>query len=224
MLTKGKTNMPKYGGSWPAAIAGNEQQKCKVDGCYTTRWRISGYCIDHSVNQQRWGHPEGLDIPDSQLTTAFDQISKVIAANPKHKGIAIGKRFFEQWMATAVATIKLSPPMVPTGRHLVRLDDAGVHPLDCLTVVGSVWLYASRDRGRLIKGDEHTRAVMGQKLFALAPMRGEHQKTGKERKAAGKYIQDNIGVLLVSLTAAVDRMEQRGQTRLKDMGGALDIP
>ncbi|WP_319405802.1 hypothetical protein [uncultured Desulfosarcina sp.] len=207
-----------------AAIVGNEQQKCKVDGCYTTRWRISGYCQHHSDNQQRWGHPEGLDIPDARLTIAFDQIQKVIAANPEHKGIAIGKRFFEQWMVVAVATIKLSPPMVPTGRHLVRLADFNVHPLDCLTVVGSVWLFATRDRGRFVKGDEHTRAVMGQKLFALAPMRGEHQKTGQERKAAGKYIQDSIGVLLVTLADAVEQMEQRGQTRLKAMGSALDIP
>lgn len=161
-------------------------------------------------------------MPDRQLTLGFDQLEKVISVNPNHKGLSVGVRFFERWMSMANVSINLHPPMVPAARHLARLHDFNVNPMDCLKVVGSVWLYSAMN-GRFIKSDLHTRAVMGQKLFALAPMRGERKKTGKERKAAGKYIQDNIGVLLVSLTDAVGRMEQQEQDRLKAMGSRLNI-
>ncbi|WP_319526022.1 hypothetical protein [uncultured Desulfosarcina sp.] len=215
--------MPKYGGSLRRAIEDNQQRECKVKGCFNHRWRVSGYCLRHSKANQNWGHPLGADVPNQILTTGFDQLEKVIQANPNHKGLALGVAFFDKWIATACATAMMSPPMVPAVRHMTRLYDANVHPIDCIKVVASVWLLSSRG-SRFIKSDLHCRCIMGQKLFSLAPMRkGEHGKRGKERKAAGLYIQENIGVLLVSLADAVERLEQREQERIKAMGSKFEI-
>ncbi len=221
--------MSKYGGSIHRAMDDNSLRKCKLSSCQERRWRISGYCQKHSRGIQKWGHPCGHNINDRELTNAFDQVSAVIDKNQSHKGIQEAVRFFHVWMASANLQASMERPQIPTARHMARLYDAHVNPLDLLKVCASVWLFHSQNMrsGDGIYSDEHCRAVMGHKVLKFVPISAKSYVVdyprGKHRKAAGRYIQKHIGTLLVNITETIMQQEEQRQSRLRAMGSLLEI-
>lgn len=217
--------MPKYGGVLRVAIEDNSRRKCKVSSCQDRRWRVSGYCRKHNNAKQNWGHPLGSNISARELSMVHHQVSQIIDLNRNHKGIKEGLHFFETWMRQATFSLHTPHPLVPVANHLVRAYDAKANPVDMLKVVASVWLYYDlQNHNPRIYNDEHCRAVMGNKICRFVPVPStERQVTGKERKTAGKYIQDSIGVLLVNITKAVRQHEVKQQDRLRNMNSELNI-
>ncbi|WP_319526518.1 hypothetical protein [uncultured Desulfosarcina sp.] len=170
----------------------------------------------------------GHNIPDRDLTIAFDQVSAVIDKNRNHKGIQEATRFFQIWMSSANLQASMERPQVPTARHMARLYDAKVNPLDLLKVCASVWLFYSMNLKSSdgIYSDEHCRAVMGHKVLKFIPITKHEyirRPSGKQRKAAGRYIQKSIGTLLVNIVETVMKLEERKQSRLIAMGSELEI-
>ena len=222
--------MPKYGGSIWRAIDDNSRQKCKLSSCQQRRWRVSGYCLKHDRANKAWGHPCGSNLKDRDLVDYFDTVSAIIDANlSHHKGIQAGVQFFKLWMMSAANQAGTDHPTVFNTWHLARLHHAGVNPVDLLKVVASVWLYHETNQGRCgIYSDKHCLHVMGHKVLKFLPILqkkgGQLFPTGKERKTAGKHIQDSIGVLLVNIAQTAKQQMQREHARLSAMGGYLEVP
>lgn len=217
--------MPKYKGSLRRAIDDNSRNKCKLSSCQQSRYRISGYCFKHSRALQEWGHPCGKSVPDKELVTSFDQVSAIIDNNKGHKGIQEAVRFFETWMKQATFSLDSPLTLVPCARHLARLYYAEVPALDLLKAVASVWLYYTTHSRSMVFSDAHCRAVMGHKVCKFIPINQKLEKfvSGKERKTAGKFIQESIGVLLVNIADAAKKQSERRQARLQAMGSEFEI-
>jgi hypothetical protein len=161
------------------------------------------------------------------LVDAFDQVSNIIDSNKDHKGVQEAVRFFDIWMRQATFSDGLPVAFVPAARHLSRLHHANVNPLDLLKVVASVWLYYHLDEHRrMVRNDAHCQAIMGHKVCVFLPISdksGFKRPMPKERKEAGKYIQENVGPLLANVVRAVDQYERKQKERFRNMTEELVV-
>lgn len=209
----------------------NSQLKCKVENCKEHRSRFSGFCNKHTRNNHLWGSPLGSCVNDSDLTYHWDQIERILQANPDHNGVKSAEEWFKRAMIQGHLNrdIGMSSLIQPT-RHWARMYDQGVTPRDCLVTAASVmalgaFCFPYYGGKGLIKSDRHLKYVLGYKVIKLTKFtKGEKWVTGKERRLMAETIMRGVGALLVSLSAAVDKMEDATREHRISLKVELKIP
>jgi hypothetical protein len=212
----------------------NESKKCSAKGCHNNRWRLSGYCIKHNQVNFHWGHPYGRHLTKDVLAKPTEEVTKVILKNlDKHNGIKNAIAFFEKWMKTAYETyvphrykVDCKKEVVPGSRYMSKMyADGNVTGLDCLIAVAAVWRLSVLDMEtkKYILSDKHCIFCIGQNLLKLTRLsRGSRGRTGPERKYSGQYVMDNIGTLLVNISDAIQKVEDREEERVQSFQEELD--
>ncbi len=187
-------------------ITANEVFKCDVPGCTSQRHRVAKYCYRHWIQYRKWGHPEATSIPQREYKSQTDEVTRLLDANPEHKGIQFGLTFIARWISSAV-TMQAGP--CP---ERVSKFQGVISPRDILIELAAVYVFAQENMGTRVKHELHLRHLIGLKFLCIGSRvrelwepngRRVEKVTGKQAREAGRIILVEIGELLRNIFKAV---------------------
>ncbi len=195
------------------AISDNSSRQCKVRNCYNPRSRISGYCKQHTTTNQNFGHPEHRKIIPKHYKYEREECRKVIEGNIGHDGIKRAIAFLDGWLDRAGS----GKPTV-LGTHFSRLKRNGVTGKDILIECCAIWLFADWNPNRIFD-HKHLTYAIGNRVLRVSPY--SYKTTGPEHRTVGKYILENVGVLMVSVTRKINKLLEEGRLTAEAMAEPL---
>ncbi|MFC1523655.1 hypothetical protein ACFL6N_02570 [Thermodesulfobacteriota bacterium] len=198
------------------AVSDNSTKLCKVPGCTNNRSRVSGYCIKHTSQNNRFGHPQHRRILKNEYEIERDECREIVMKNINHEGIKSAVKFIDDWLQAAWD----ERPGVVSPDHFRRLYDAGVKGLDILIECCALWLFHER-RPRRIYDNRHLTYVMGNRIIRISPYWAK--VTGPEHRAVGQHLRNNIGAIFVGVSHAVDKKERVDNERRMAMSTPLEV-
>lgn len=206
-----KGSSPENFRYWVARNSGNP---CKVDGCPYPRHRIGHYCKTHGAAYYNFGHPFGRSIGRTEYATERLEVKEFLTMHSEHPGVVAALQWIDDWMESYVSSDPKLRKMDPPGIDLMRrLKAYGVTPLDVLTTVASLWLYATRYPSKLPDDMRLTYAI-GIAVHKLAPAEKKQDwRTGKTRsvlrrgpvvRGVGMRFRDTVGALLINIATSIN--------------------
>lgn len=199
------------------AVSRNQSQQCKVQGCRHNRRYLSGYCSHHSYRACNWGSGTALALHPKEYRYHKALVTDLLEKNKDHTGVQQAIQFFENWMRQASMELQ-----VAGSYELSRMHYTLVTGLDCLIESAAVWCFYWWDHtGRWDTGQPLT-YMLGHRVMSLAPQEvlGDYvdsngkkrtrKKTfkGTTRRAVGKRIRDNLGILFMNIMKTLEKNEE----------------
>jgi len=207
--------MPSKNRSIKQSIMNNERRQCSARGCTNQRYRIGAFCYACGRRKWYWGHPEARQILKDDYAYEKQLVTEVISKNPEHPGIQDVITFLDKYLEEAH---KGHP--VRFARHAARLYEKGAKGIDILIELSAIYLLSFRFHTK-VKGDDHLIYLLGSKFLRFKPCPGKLK--GPEHKAAGEFIRDTIGILLLNITMAAEKLEQQKDQNLTNMKRTLTV-
>ena len=157
-------------------VAANEAKLCSCCG-QKPRHKFGAHCRRCMSRRKRFGIPDGVTLPRAYYKNELHEVARFVQKfAPSHPAVQAALKFFEEWMAQAVA----GKP-VPGKRSLVNLSRHNTPPRKMLKEVLAAWLYATR------RSTPATRAPF---LLANALLRcSSLEKTNEYHRADGTMVK-----------------------------------
>lgn len=188
------------------AIRDNEQKLCKAKGCGRHRDSWSAHCGMHNTRLCSYGSVEGRRIKPREYQMERLKVQHLLEVNSQHPGILQAQEFFSQWLEQAFVGKVLAR------KHLLRLHDEGIKPVELLEEIASVYLYSFLYPWALPEGLPLDYAV------AIAVLAKSARRCGYTsikdlkftiRRQVGVYIRERIGRLLFNIVSTIRKQEEQ---------------
>ena len=111
---------------------------------------------------------------------------------------------------------------IPEPELWLYLSDAGVTGKELLMEASAIYLLSERQGKGLILDDNHLTTQIGNKVVRVKGYSGGHLYGGQCRKV-GKYIRENIGVVLLNVSRSANVIELKEQRKLTIMNTPLSV-
>ncbi len=194
------------------AAINNEKKLCSVKGCTNNRHIISRFCNKHKQRQTNQGHPTALPIRRKDYAIEKQEVTNIIELNIENQAIQHGIEFFDKTMKDSIS--------IPESELWLYLSDAGVTGKELLIEASAIYLLS--ERNRLILDDNHLTTQIGNKVVRVKGYRGGHLYGGQCKKV-GKFIRENIGIVLLNICRSANVIEIEEQRKITIMNTPLNV-
>lgn len=190
-----------------AAVAANEQRRCRIDGCDSRRQGLSTYCRKHGLRLRRNGHPLATRVKLSDYKGELETARQFVRQHIDHAAMRAAIAWADRWIARAGAG-----DSVPASDHIRRLHLKGVAGRKLIEHCLAVWLLSHWRPARL-PDDVRLTYALGTVVIYLAPRVCRHTPKGKRyygnigatpRRRAGEYIRHTLGIVFAHAVEALE--------------------
>lgn len=183
-----------------------KHEKCAAKGCTRPRPGLAPLCSSHQLRKSRYGHELGRSIQKKDYREELKEVSNFLEQYRDHPAVISALTFFQNWIDQA------AKDEAEVGKAIFgRLYRQGIQPLDLLTEVSAVWMFAERHPYQL-PDDLRLSYCLARNAARLAGLerRSYGQSTGMrhpkptELKTTGEHIRQSLARFFVNLSVALN--------------------
>lgn len=128
------------------------------------------------------------------------EVRELFALNPNHEGIKFGIAWFEKWMSDS-----MEDKDVPAAIPMRYVAEHGADPEHMFVCMAAMWTRYNRENNPFCNLKNLILSV-GYRCCRWCGWKGNTVPKRKDRWAAGNYVRDELGPLLVRISYAVDKL------------------